>query len=262
MKELPEPGSIVDATRLQDCLTATHEEILQLLLLPQQDMFPPLIRNPHFSEEHLLVLLKRRDLNEELISNLYQRQRRKLSHRGLLAVVKNPNCPSQLLRNLLPQLRLFELLDLCHLPGVTVDQKFAAERAILQRLPTTPLGNKITLAKRATATVVGELLNDSQPQLMEACLANPRLKEAAIYQYLRGSRACAETISMIARHQRWKMRPNLRLAILKHQNTPQVWYTAWLPHLRLTTLKQLRDHFRGNPVKKLLIAMELRKRQG
>jgi hypothetical protein len=260
MLEQPAHSNNKNITLLQQSLTTGSEEIFHLLLSPQPDILLTLIRNPRFSEEHLLALLKRRDLSEELINNLYQRHRRGLSHRSLLAIVRNPNCPSPLLSNLLPHLRLFELVDLCYLPGVTSDQKYAAERALLQRLPTTPLGNKITLAKRGTATIVGELLKDSQPQLMAACLANPRLKEAAIFQYLRGSFANAESISMIARHQRWTLRPNLRLAILKHRNTPHIWYTLWLPGQNLPTLKQLAGHFRNQPERARMINAELSKR--
>jgi hypothetical protein len=261
MAQHPEGLSREDAVQLQHSLTASNEEIFQILCSPRLDILSALTRNPNFNEEHLLALLKRRDLGEELINSLYLRKRQTLSHRGILAITKNPDCPAPLLRNLLPQLRLFELLDICYLPGVTADQKIAAERVIIHRLPTTPLGNKITLARRGTATLVGELLKDSQTQLAEACLANPRLKEAAVFQYLRSSRASAETISMIARHQRWKMRPNLQLAILKHRNTPHIWYTLWLPKQNLTILKQLSSHFRGQPARKQLIDSELLKRR-
>ncbi|MGD9020044.1 MAG: hypothetical protein PVF84_07325, partial [Desulfuromonadales bacterium] len=175
-------------------------------------------------------------------------------------LVKNPNTPGQVVLALLPHLHLFELVDLCLIPGVTPDQKFAAERAILQRLPTTELGNKMTLARRATATVVGEILKEGDVKLVEICLNSPRLREVAILQFINGSRSSAETISIIARHPKWKLRPNLRLAILKNRRTPSIWFTLFLPQMRTPDVRNLLISRRLNPAQKKLVQDELKKR--
>jgi hypothetical protein len=143
---------------------------------------------------------------------------------------------------------------------VTPDQKFAAERAILQRMPTTELGNKMTLARRATATVVGEILKEGEVRLVEICLNSPRLREVAILQFINGAKASAETISMIARHPKWESRPNLRLAILKNRRTPAVWFTLFLPQLRTTDIRNLLLSKRLNTAQKKLVLDELKKR--
>ncbi|MBN1958262.1 MAG: hypothetical protein JXQ81_13095 [Desulfuromonadales bacterium] len=241
-------------------LSAGVEELFQLLLDQDMGVLKVVLKNPFFGEDHLLTLLKRRDLSEELLSHIYRLKRPLLTHRLQLAIVKNPATPGPLIRSLLPHLRLFELLDLCILPGSTPDQKLAAERAILQRLATTPLGNKITLARRGTATIVGELLKEGHPQICEACLSSPHLKEAAVFQFLRGSTANGETISMIARHNRWKQRSNIRMAVLKNPRTPEIWLTLWLPQLNLPLLKQLQLTFKTLPTRKRLIDRELKKR--
>ncbi len=246
--------------RLQQARSATSEELFQLVLDPHPDVLQTVLKNRQLNEEHLLALLKRRDLPEELLKKVYQRHTESASHKLLLALVKNPNTPGSLIRNLLPRLRLFELLNLCIFPGATPDQRLAAEQAILRRLPMTPLGNKITLARRATAAVVAELLKDGDPQLVSVCLSSPRLQEAAIYQFLHGPKATAETISLIARHSRWQQRPNLRLAILKNRQTPNVWFTLWLPNLHTPLLKQLLPGRRLNPAQKILVQAELMKR--
>jgi len=248
--------------KLQTGLTAGTEELFQMLLDSDCNFLKILLKNPQINEDHILTLLKRRDLSEELINSIFNSNKQSPSHRMILALVKNPAASGALIRNLLPQLRLFELVDLCYLPGVTPDQKLAAERTILQRLPTTPLGSKITLARRGTANVVAELLKEGQPQLFEACLGSSRLREAAIYQFLRGATTSAETISMVARHDRWKQRPNLRLAILKNPKTPEIWFTIWLPKIHTGILKQLSGSLRAYPTRKRLIETELKKRDG
>ncbi|MBE0597733.1 MAG: hypothetical protein IH614_10720, partial [Desulfuromonadales bacterium] len=136
----PSPGhlDLELARRLQRGLTAGGEELFQLLHDPAPEVARSLLKNPALTEEHLLVLLRRRDLPEELLKAVYQRQGSRQSHRLLLALAKNPATPAAINLSILPLLHLFELLDLCTLPGTTPDQRFAAERQIVTRLPTIP----------------------------------------------------------------------------------------------------------------------------
>ena len=130
-------------------------------------------------------------------------------------------------------------MKICLIPGISPDQRMAAERSIIQRLSSQPLGNKMTLARRGTSAVVESLLREGVPLLVEACLDNPHLKEGSVHQFINSSMSTAETISMVARSGRWKGRPNIRLAILKNPRTPAVWYTLFLPSLPQSTIKEL-----------------------
>jgi hypothetical protein len=250
------------AKRLHRALTAGGDELHGVLQDPSQEVLRSALKNRSLSEEHLLALLKRRDLNEELLKAIWQLALAAESHRLQLALVRNPGTPGPVILALLPRLHLFELVDLCYLPGVTPDQKFAAERAILQRLPTTELGNKMTVARRATASVVGEMLRDGDPPLVEICLASPHLREVAILQFLNRPTATAETISMVARHPRWQMRPNLRLAILRNRRTPDLWFRQFLPGMRSPDVRNLLASKRLNPSQKKLVEEELQRRGG
>jgi|GEM_PF-289514 len=255
----PDPDLV---RRLQRALTAAGDELFQAIQDPAPEVLRSTLKNPHLSDDHLLAMLKRRDLSEDLLKALFQLERIKTSHSLKLALAKNPNTPGSVVQAVLPCLYLFEFLDLCFLPGVTPDQKVAAERAIIQRLPTTELGHKLTLARRATAVVVGELLKEGDNRLIDACLGNPRLRESSILRFLNGPRGNAETISMVARHPRWKSRPNLRMAILKNPRTPPVWFTLFLPRLRTPDLHSLLASRRLRPSQKNLVKEELKKRGG
>jgi hypothetical protein len=246
--------------RLYRALTATSDELFQVLLDPEMQVLRSTLKNQNLNEEHLLALLKRRDLTEELLKSIYQLDISRGSHRLQLALVKNPGTPGPVALALLPHLHLFELVDLCLIPGVTPDQKLGAERAILQRLPTTELGNKMTLARRATATVVGEILKGGEARLVEICLGSPRLREVAILQFINGATSSAETISIIARHEKWKLRPNLRLAILKNRRTPAIWFTLFLPQLRTADVRNLLLSRNLKSAQKKLVQDELKKR--
>ncbi len=245
--------------RLHWALTAGKEEIFLAVADPSMDLLKALLNNPQLDENHLLALLKRRDLSAELLNSIYKLSLETDCHELKVALVHNPATPPHIALALLPHLYLFELVDICYLTDVTPDQKVAAERAIIQRLPTTPLGSKITLARRSASTVVEALIKEGDPRLMEACLANPHLKEAAIFQYLNSSNTTADGISAVARHPRWKGRVNLQLAILKNPKTPAVWYTLFLPHLTVGDLKSLIASKRITQAQKKLVEEELRR---
>ena len=246
--------------RQHQALTAGKEEIYQLLDDPSMDVLRSLLKNRQLDENHLLALLKRRDLSEDLLKAVYACPQAEGSHLLRVALVKNPATAAPIVLSLLPHLHLFELVNICFLPGVTADQKLAAERAIIQRLATTELGNKITLARRATSTVVDALLQEGDPRLLEPCLGNPHLKEAAIFRFLSGPKATAETISIVARHPKWKSRPNLRLAILRNNRTPLVWYPLFLPALPAAELRTILSSQRLTPPQKQAVQDECRRR--
>ena len=259
----PDKNTKIDAElgrRLHKALTANSDELFQVLLDPEMQILVTAFKNPRLNDDHLHAVLKRRDLNEDLLKSIYQMDIVKKSHKLKIALVRNPHTPGPVVLALLPHLHLFELVDLCLIPGVTPDQKFAAERAILQRLPTTELGNKMTLARRATAAVVGEILKEGDIRLVEVCLNSPRLREVAILQFINGAYSSPETISMIARHPKWKLRPNLKLAILKNRRTPPIWFTLFLPQLRTPDVRNLLLSRRLNPAQKKLVQDELKKR--
>jgi len=223
----------------QKALTGSGEDLLTIIPQATADVLHALFRNPALAESHLLAILKRRDLNEDTVRKICRLSLTESSHNLKVSIAHHPNTPAAQLLVILPQLHLFELLKLSIHPEISADQKLAAERAIIQRLPVTPLGNKLTLARQATAAVLEALLKAGDSRLLEICLSNPRLKEGAVFQFLRSSVVTAETVSMVARHPRWQNRPNLREAILTNPKTPSVWFTLWLPGMKTSDVRKI-----------------------
>jgi hypothetical protein len=250
------------ARKLHKALIGSNEELFQLVTDPAPEVLRATLKNKNLNEDHLLALLKRVDLTEDLLKAVYQYEQQNQSRQIKKALVRNPNTPGPITLALLPHLYLFELVDLCFMPGVTPDQKIAAERTIIQRLPEIEIGNKITLSRRATADVVGAILKEGDSRLTSACLNNSRLKEVSVLQFLNSGKAKADTISAIARHSKWKHRPNLKMAMLKNRNTPDVWFTLFLPKLKTGELNNLLVSRRLNPRQKKLVQGELKKRGG
>jgi hypothetical protein len=262
MEESEKKGNLdpLLSRRLYQALTAGKEELFQVIEDPSMEVLQSALKNPMCDENHLLVMLKRRDLSEDLLKAVYRVPMVAENRELKVALVHNPRTPAHVTMALLPHLHMFELVNICYLPGVAQDQKIAAERAIIQRLPTTPLGNKITLARRCTSAVAEALVREGDPRFMDACLDNPNLKESAVFQFLNGPNSTAEGISIVARHPRWKGRINLQLAILKNPKTPSVWFTLFLPHLRVSDINGILASRRISHSQKLLLQEELRRR--
>jgi len=262
MEESDKKGNLdpLLSRRLYQALTAGKEELFQVIEDLSMEVLQAALKNPVLDENHLLALLKRRDLSEDLLRAIHRLPMVGENRKLKLAVVRNPCTPAHVTLTLLPNLQLFELVDICQLPGATPDQKLAAERAIIQHLPTTALGNKITLARRCTSAVAEALVREGDPRFMDACLDNPHLKESAIYQFLNSPNSTAEGISIVARHPRWKGRINLQLAILKNPKTPSVWFTLFLPHLRVSDINGILASRRISHSQKMLLQEELQRR--
>lgn len=231
-------GARNQAEELLEAVTAGKDRLFAVVQGSCEDVLLAALRNPALDHQHLLALLKRRGL-EPVITAIYASKRLIDAYSVKYALVTHPDTPPHIAQALLPLLYIFDLLRLCQIPGISADIRLAAERKIVQQIPTQPLGNKVTLARRGTASIVDALLREGVQSIVEVCLANPHLKEGSLHQFLLSSQATAETVSMVARSSRWKSRPDIRLAILRNPRTPLVWFTAFLPGLPATTLSDL-----------------------
>lgn len=223
---------------LPEALTADIDQLFTVIQSSREEVLLAALQNPALNHQHLLALLKRRGIGPIILS-IYAKKRLFEVNSVKLSLVAHPETPPHIAQTLLPQLYLFDLLKLCLMPGVSADIHLAAERKIAQQIPTQPLGNKLTLARRGTAAILDALLRDGEEKIIEVCLDNPHLKEGSLHQFLTSSHATAENVSLVARNNRWKCRPNIRLAILKNPRTPLIWFTVFLKELPVATLRDL-----------------------
>lgn len=237
---LPEAGRDVrnPADELLEALTADSDRLFAVIQSSREDVLLAALRNPSLDSRHVLNLLKRRGLGA-VITSIYSVKRLMDPYQVKSALVAHPDTPPHIARTLLPLLYIFDLLKLCFIPGISADIHQGAERRIVQQIPTQPLGNKLTLARRGTSAILDALLREGLQNVIEVCLDNPHLKEGSLHQFLSSAHATAENVSIVARSTRWKNRPNIRLAILKNPRTPLIWFTMFLPGLPAGTLRDL-----------------------
>ncbi|GFO69451.1 hypothetical protein GMLC_30300 [Geomonas limicola] len=233
------PFDSARAATLLKALSAKGEELATLLREGDADLVRAALKNPELREAHLLAVLRRMKLPEALLRSVAHTPQAMASRRVKIALAAHPATPPALLQELLGQLHLLELVEVQRHPAASADHKSAAQQAILKRLPDTELGIKITLARRGSSTVLEALLAEGELRLVQAVLSNPRLVEGNLLAHLRSPLASAETISAVLRHERWGVRPKIRLTALGNRNTPAIWFTLLLPSLPAAEVRRL-----------------------
>ncbi len=190
------------------------------------------------NEDTALALLKQPDLSPEIIEKLSQSGVMKL-RKIKLAVAGHPKTPRHIS---LPMVRHLFTLDCMHLaltPIVPADVKKAAEDALINRLETISSGERLTLARRASGRIAGELLADKERRVMQAALENSRLTEASVVKAVLRNDAPAALIQEICHHGKWSLRREIRIALLRSQHTPTAKAVEFARGIPLPMLKEI-----------------------
>ena len=176
--------------------------------------------DPDLTEDLACALIKRSDLPGEVLERLSKNasviKRRKLKR----AIVQHPKTPRHVALPLLRHLFTFELMQVTLNPVALADIKKAAEEALIGRLESVSLGEKLALARRASGRVAGELLLDPEPRVIQTALGNPRLSEAAVAKAILRENVSSALVEAVCRHTKWSLRREVRIALLRNENTP------------------------------------------
>ena len=151
----------------------------------------------------------------------------------------HPHIPRVIFIRLVRDLYLMDLVQLSLLPAVPAEMKRLAENVLISRLSQLPLGQKIALARRASARVAGTLLAEGHAQIVKVVLDNAFLTEAQVLKALSREKLPLGIVKTVAAHRKWSLVYNVRLALLRHTDTPLAVILAILPDLTVGDLKEL-----------------------
>lgn len=140
--------------------------------------------------------------------------------RLLGGVVLNPRTPRVLALRLLPALFWRDLADVAASPRLPQGVRGRAEAILQEQLPDMRLGEKVALAKIATAVVLKPLLAEADARIAEACLINPRLREEDLLAAVRQEQVPRALLEAAAASSRWGERYAVRLALVLQPRTP------------------------------------------
>jgi hypothetical protein len=176
------------------------------------------VLKPELTEDLALALLKQPNLPSEILEKITKNRALMRSRKLKLALVTHPKTPRRLLLPLLRHLFTFDLMRVALTPTIAADIKIAAEESLINRLEKLSLGEKLSLARRASGRVAASFLDEPDRRVIEAAFQNSRLTETAIIKQLSRRKTNQILVEAICNHPKWKLRPEIMVA-LKQENT-------------------------------------------
>lgn len=219
--------------------TASGEEFIRLIQETPAGELLPALDNPSLDEETLGLLLQRKDLPAEFLQEVLLRRHFLKNYRVKKALAFHPHTPRTEGFRLLRELYLMDLVQFAISPGVQADMKIKAEEQVITKLPQLPLGQKITLARRAPGRIAGALLAEGHPPVVKAALGNPNLTEAQVLRVLSRDRLSAMVVQSLSQHEKWSHVYNVRIALIRQSSTTLTTILSFLPELTISDLREL-----------------------
>jgi len=202
-----------------------------------------------------LALLKRADLPPEVLEQLAKNAHALKGRKVKIALASHPHTPRHVSVPLARQFYTFDLMKVALSPSVLADVKVAVDNVLISRLKAVTVGERLTLARRASGRVAAALLLDvegmdgkiiadkmiavktkggkskdgkiiaakinhaeavsHQTRVMQTALENPRLTEALVINSVLRPAASAALVHAVARHAKWSPRREVRAALLR-----------------------------------------------
>lgn len=116
--------------------------------------------DPALTEDFALALLKRSDLPGGVIEQLAKNVNVLKSRKVKIALASHRNTPRHVCIPLVRQFYTFDLMKVALSPSVAADVKVAVDDILISRLKTVTIGERLTLARRASGRVAAALLLD------------------------------------------------------------------------------------------------------
>jgi hypothetical protein len=176
--------------------------------------------DPALTPDLALALLQRRDLPPDAVEQITRNAGVMKSRKVRIAVAAHPRAPRRIALRLIREFYTFDLMQFSLQPAVAADLKRAADDLLVNRVASITLGERIALARRASASVAAALLLDKETRVWQTALENSRLSETAIARALLKTGATRPFVETVCHHPKWSLRPEIRIALLRNEKTP------------------------------------------
>jgi hypothetical protein len=231
--------SDTEDARIERAASAGDEEIARLLHDPSAEVIKTLLGNRNITEDDVLIIATRKNLPASALEMISKDKRWSESYSVRLALARNPKSPLSVSLTIARYLRLFDLEEITRSHFIPLVFRHKVEGIIVEKIPSMALGNKKTLAKKASGNVLLNLLRDPDAEVVLLCLNNPRLTEAHLFKIISRTDTIAETIRMIAEHPNWSRRHLIRRSLVRNNLTPLALAVGSLHDMRIMDLREL-----------------------
>ena len=221
--------------------SVSQDEIPLLLHDSSEEVLLGLLDNPHVEENHICLLLGRKDLSSRLLETLAGHADWMSSHRVRRGLAFHPHVPLALGLRLVRELNLIDLVQLTFSPSGAPPVRRLAEELVLTKLPQLPPAQKVALARRGTPRLIGALLVDGSPEVVPALLDSPFLTEGHVIRALSRINLPVRVVTGIAEHGRWSHVYSVRLALARNSQAPLARVISFLPSISTSDLRMLAE---------------------
>src|SRR5271156_2043336 len=188
------------SARAAHARSAPGDDLQSLIHESDEENLLALLQNPLIEEPHISQMLERLDLSANALPPIAEKGKWAAREAVRLRLARHPRTPRRFAMALLRQLYLFDLVRLSLLPTTPAEIRRVAEELMITRVPQLPIGQKLTLARRGPARVVGALLAEGHPQAVKLALANAFLTESQVLKVLAKPDVPARVVAAIAQH--------------------------------------------------------------
>jgi len=116
------------------------------------------VADPALTEDLALALLKHADLPSEVLEQLAKNSNALKTRKVRIALASHGHTPRHVSVPLARQFYTFDLMKVALSPGVPADVKVAVDDILIARLEMVTVGERLTLARRASGRVAAALL--------------------------------------------------------------------------------------------------------
>jgi len=225
--------------RTELAAAAGAEELARYVQDPSPKVVRALLGNRQLTEEDILIVANRKNVPADVLEIIARDKRWSESYPVRLALARNPKAPLSVSLPIARFLRLFDLEEITRSHFVPLVFRHKVESLIIERIPTMPLGNKKTLAKKAAGNVLLKLLLDRDAEVVQLCLNNPNMVEGHLFKIINRKDTSAGTIMMIAGHPNWSNRSLIRFSLVRNAHTPLSLSVPFLQSVKLMDLQEL-----------------------
>jgi hypothetical protein len=225
--------------RIKSALSASGEELWQLLRDPHPEVISNAALNRHFSEEMAVFIAKKKTASPETLAFLAGDVRFKDSYKLKVAVCKNPKTPQRVTFSLLKFMRVFDLADIANDQQIVIAVRQKIEYLLTERMPTIPSGVKMTLARRANSDMLLTLMEDGDERVISTCLDSHSLTESNLCKVINRPATGAAVIKLIAAHPKWSLRYQVKYALIRNFYSPMTCVAKFISGMKTADLKDL-----------------------
>jgi len=201
--------------------TAAEEELAELLERVATEIEPQVARHA-FRNPFLGAAMIERLLAAPKLLGSYEMRREAVFH---------PRTPRILALRFVPGLFWADLARLGTDTRLHPTVRRAGDLRLTERLPALAVGERMAVARSASAGVIAALRQDSTPRVIQALLENPRLTEGLLMPLVASETSSPRVLATVAASPRWASRPPIRAALCRNPATPQGVAMSLLPML-------------------------------